>query len=385
VTSRAAPDAGAPPLALAPNPDGIPAALRALPRWGNWMFTPDERKRPVVTAGGYWASKSKDEDWGPYDAAVEAYNRYLTSRNPYHGLYLLFTRDDGLLGIDSDHCIRPDGSIMPWALWIIEHIASYTELSVSGTGIHIVVEATPPWDNGQAYVTFHIALAHGAKVEIYYHTMGFAVTGVRPALPDCVSVAANVVANQAGVDALYAWLVQQHGADGRSRRPRRQGEAHQPANPSPSMTDDEVILRARYDPRYAPGRFDALFDHGDLSGQGGDHSAADFALCCRLAYWTQDVEQIDRIFRKSGLMRDKWDEVHFSDGATYGERTIENALADVSEHFSPPDGSETVGEERETGPGACVYQTIDLATGEHQVHRGGIVCRRGGRGAQWLP
>jgi primase-polymerase (primpol)-like protein len=361
------------------------------------MATPDGGKRPVVTPvtteegtlGGYWASKSKDDDWGPYDAAVAAYDRYLTSHNPYHGIYLLFTRDDGLLGIDIDHCIRPDGSIMPWALWIIEHIASYTELSVSGTGIHIMVEAAPPWDNGQAYVTFCIAGAHGAKVEIYYHTMGFAVTGVRPVLPDDVSVAANVVANQSGVDELYAWLVQQHGADGRSRRQRRQAEAHQRANPSPSMTDDEVILRARNDPRYAPGRFDALFDHGDLSGQGGDHSAADFALCW-LAYWTQDVGQIDRIFRTSALMRDKWDEVHFSDGATYGERTIENALADVSEHYSPPDGSETVGEDGETGLGVCVYQTIDLATGEHQVHRGGIVCRGGGRGglrtkrgAQW--
>jgi hypothetical protein len=51
---------------------------------------------------------------------------------------------------------------------------------------------------------------------------------------------------------------------------------------------------------------------------------------------------------------------------------------------------EAANQRRAEGP--CVYQTIDLATGECHEHPGGIVCRRGGggelrtgRGAQWLP
>ena len=44
------------------------------------------------------------------------------------------------------------------------------------------------------------------------------------------------------------------------------------------------------------------------------------ALCMKLAFWSgQDKEQMDRIFRTSGLFREKWDQKHHADGATYGE------------------------------------------------------------------
>ena len=37
-------------------------------------------------------------------------------------------------------------------------------------------------------------------------------------------------------------------------------------------------------------------------------SEADQALCNMLAFWTnKDHDRMDRIFRQSGLMRDKWD------------------------------------------------------------------------------
>jgi len=60
------------------------------------------------------------------------------------------------------------------------------------------------------------------------------------------------------------------------------------------------------------------------------------ALCCLLAFWTGgDHQQIDRLFRQSGLLRDKWDEVHYADGSTYGEKTIERAVASISEFYDP--------------------------------------------------
>jgi len=44
------------------------------------------------------------------------------------------------------------------------------------------------------------------------------------------------------------------------------------------------------------------------------------ALCCLLAFWTGgDRTQMDHLFRQSGLLREKWDEVHYADGSTYGE------------------------------------------------------------------
>src|SRR5262249_14121253 len=66
---------------------------------------------------------------------------------------------------------------------------------------------------------------------------------------------------------------------------------------------------------------------GDTSGHEGDDSAADLALCNLLAFWTdKDADRIDRLFRRSGLMRSKWDERHASDGRTYGQMTVGKAI-----------------------------------------------------------
>ena len=60
--------------------------------------------------------------------------------------------------------------------------------------------------------------------------------------------------------------------------------------------------------------------------EGKSHSEADAALCMILAFWCGgDEEQMDRIFRQSALIRDKWDELHGPD--TYGNLTIRNAIA----------------------------------------------------------
>ena len=50
------------------------------------------------------------------------------------------------------------------------------------------------------------------------------------------------------------------------------------------------------------------------------------ALCSHLAFWCAgDAARMDRIFRRSGLMRDKWDSRR--GGTTYGAQTIERAIA----------------------------------------------------------
>jgi hypothetical protein len=72
-------------------------------------------------------------------------------------------------------------------------------------------------------------------------------------------------------------------------------------------------------------KFRALFEEGDLLAYGGDDSAADLALCNLLAFWSGgDRERMDRLFRRSALMRTKWDERRGS--STYGDLTIEKAL-----------------------------------------------------------
>lgn len=39
---------------------------------------------------------------------------------------------------------------------------------------------------------------------------------------------------------------------------------------------------------------------------------------------------MDRMFRKSGLFRKKWDQIHYADGSTYGEVVINKAIEGTS-------------------------------------------------------
>lgn len=120
---------------------------------------------------------------------------------------------------------------------------------------------------------------------------------------------------------------------------RAQGEA---AAPPHRLSDDEILglaLRARNG-----AKFRRLFD-GDRSlyrkeaGTDGDSlyasaSEARMALLRQLAFWCRkDGRQMDRLFRRSGLLTSKWDR---QDGnGTYGEKQIAHAIAATTETYRP--------------------------------------------------
>ena len=72
-------------------------------------------------------------------------------------------------------------------------------------------------------------------------------------------------------------------------------------------------------------KFAALYDAGDVSGY-PSRSEADLALANFLVFWTGgDAARVDPFFRRSALMRRKWDALRGTE--TYGARTIAVALA----------------------------------------------------------
>lgn len=78
-------------------------------------------------------------------------------------------------------------------------------------------------------------------------------------------------------------------------------------------------------------KFSALYNGESPSG---DVSSDDMSFALMLAFWTQkNAKMMDAIFRQSKRMRDKWDEVHSVSGQTYGELTIENAIANTDEVY----------------------------------------------------
>ena len=102
-----------------------------------------------------------------------------------------------------------------------------------------------------------------------------------------------------------------------------------------SLEDSELLEKAKGDDK-----FSRLWD-GDTSIHGDDHSRSDLALCSKLAFWTGgDRQRIDALFRKSGLMREKWDR------DDYRKRTIDKALSGQTDFYDPDsqraDGGATV-------------------------------------------
>jgi hypothetical protein len=94
------------------------------------------------------------------------------------------------------------------------------------------------------------------------------------------------------------------------------------------LTDEEVIALAKGAKNAA--KFKALWG-GDSSGY-ASHSEADQALISLLAFYTQDKGQLDGLYRKSALCREKWIE-----RPDYRQRTIQRALSNLTEIYAPAD------------------------------------------------
>jgi len=84
------------------------------------------------------ADAGDPDTWRSFDLAVDTYRQGGWTGI---GLELGYT---GVVGVDLDDCLYPDGTPEPWAQEIIDELDSYTEVSVSGLGIHILAVGSIP-------------------------------------------------------------------------------------------------------------------------------------------------------------------------------------------------------------------------------------------------
>jgi hypothetical protein len=260
-------------------------------------------KVPYNVTGGK-ADTTIPATWGTFDDAL------LVAQNgtAFAGIGYVFAENDPFTGVDLDECL--DGDVLhPEAALIVGALDSYTEISPSGTGVKIWVEASKhgvtrcqtsdtPW---------------GGKLEAYDRDRFFTVTGhVLRGCPNTIN------ANQNGLDLVLAQMF--GSAD--------EVTYAQSEKPLLIPADDKLLERALA--ARNGDKLRRLFD-GDTSLYDGDESRADAALVGALAFWSGDPVQVDRIFRRSGRMRPKWDERRRD--TTYGAVTIANALRVVRERF----------------------------------------------------
>lgn len=286
----------------------IPRELKERRQWVCYRI--EKRKgKPIkmpYRADGRTPAKSNDlATWHTFEEVLEAAGK---PQNRFDGIGYVLSEADPYVFIDLDHVIN-DGVTEDWAQDIVEKADSYAEFSRSGTGIHIIVRAKKPGDRCRT-------LKH-PKFEIYENVRLAVFTGkLYPGSP------AEIRDAQALVEEVYFEVF---GHDPPVAAPAETSRT----SFTPDLSDSELIERAM---SAANGdKFSRLWS-GNIGDYGGDDSSADMALCRMLAFWTnRDAVRIVKLFRQSGLMRDKWDERRGN--RTYGEMTIEKAIQQTPETY----------------------------------------------------
>jgi putative DNA primase/helicase len=306
--------------------------LQNLDQWLCWRF--EERdgkptKVPYCPVTGMRASSTNPWTWAGYEAAVKA-----CKERGYDGVGFALTSRDGLCGVDLDGCRDPEtGQIEPWAKRIVDELNSYSEISPSGTGVHVILKGElPPGQNRKG------------AFEVYDRGRYFTFTGEH--LHGTPKIAES---RQEALEALVDRILGSPATNDHAGVLGPIGDNE--------LSDDEIVEKAH---AAANGeRFSRLWS-GDANGY-GSRSEADLALCGMLAFWTgPDPARIDGLFRRSGLNREKWDR------EDYRNRTISEALRDRTEFYEAPktvalsDGAKETEERRNQADRLIGYALGDM-------------------------
>ncbi len=122
-------------------PENIPEELKVRPQWVVWKAVGEKPdKVPYSPRSGRKASTTDLLTWATFEEACQA-----LQTGQYSGLGFVFCCGDPYAGVDLDECVDSQtGEIRLWALEIIQYLDSYTELSPSGKGLHVIIRGKVP-------------------------------------------------------------------------------------------------------------------------------------------------------------------------------------------------------------------------------------------------
>jgi putative DNA primase/helicase len=332
--------------------ESIPDVLKATPQWIVYKAREEDGKTdkiPVDPTTGRNVNAHDPTNWMDFGRAVAASARCA-------GIGFVFTEGDRFAGIDLDKCIGADGKPEPWAEQVIDCFQSYSERSPSKEGVHIIIVGRMP--AGSAHKVNGQGPDGRGAIETYDRKRFFTFTG------DPIDGSPTGVFDRQ----------EEFEAFCRARMAKGTRGDDPAGDPRPNRTPDEDVIR--FCRSFWPGaRFVELYDEGDLSRFGGDWSRADMALCDFLCFWSGgDRAQIDRLFRRSALMREKWDEPRA--GTTYGGYTVEKVVSTAKAFYDPgaetdPDDSQPPDDEGSKGLDGALGRMpmTDLGNAERLVAR----------------
>lgn len=147
----------------------VPAELAELKQWIIWervVRRGKTSKIPLRPRDGHRASTTRVQDWGTLDDAILGCKIHGAD-----GIGFVFSKDDDYCGVDLDDCFV-EGDLHPAAAAIIESINSYTELSPSREGVHVIYSSSESRAGSRSTGQW------GGSLEVYGQGRYFTFTGV---------------------------------------------------------------------------------------------------------------------------------------------------------------------------------------------------------------
>lgn len=298
----------------------IPAKLKSDCRFCVWKFekrSGQKTKMPYNPANGDRARINDLRTFADFKTTLMAY-----AMGGYDGIGIAV--GNGIGAFDIDHCIREDGTLNDTAATVLSIFpTAYVEKSPSGKGLRgfFCVPEDFVYDKTVYYINNR---SKGLEVYMPGATNRFVtVTGD-------VYRTGEIPNDETAMTTLLDSLMK------RSKQVQNTQLRHH------SYLDDDAVI-AHAEKASNSDKFKRLFA-GDWEDLYDSQSDADMALLSILAFWCGcDEEQMDRIFRTSGLMRDKWDRQQA--GTTYGAISIRNTVNTCAAVYVPVNAQDIVDEE----------------------------------------
>src|ERR1700733_4308614 len=239
--------------------ENIPLELRSLSQWIVW----DKEKVPYNPFTKQPANINDSETWTTFEHACIHINNY-------NGIGFVFTDNDPYFGIDLDDT-QGDQIALDRQIKIYREFDSYSEISPSGKGLHIIGKGTVPQGRRRSHI------------EIYSSQRYFTMTGnVYPqGEPKCIQERQSMLMQlweQMGAGAPATYLYK---GDYKER-----------------LTDEEVVNQALA--AVNSEKFKNLVD-AEWHNLYPSQSEADYAYIDIIAFYTQNRKQIERIYSNSKL------------------------------------------------------------------------------------
>ena len=295
----------------------IPSELRSLAQWVIWKKKPLDNgkvtKIPINPFTGRPAKTNDSTTWSDFDIALQAIDKFSAD-----GLGFVF--DKGYFGVDLDDCSEDLKNEF------MSGLNSYAEVSQSGKGIHIICRGELPKGSRRK-----------GGIEMYDTGRFFVMTG-------------NSIGNSEIVDGSES-IIKFH----EKYLTEEQSSQYKFEKESNQLSPEAIVEKA------SKSKNNALFNlliKGQWEGLYDSQSEADMAFAMLLAFWTgKDKQKMDYIFRRSGLMRPKWDRKQ--SGTTYGNITLENACNKCRSVYEPIYNSESISVNAITGEAIVKSKTED--------------------------